>query len=326
MLRGLRSLCRLVAMPRRVLAALRFLLPACAGVAVAVLGALVQDEVVDRAGAAPSPGLETAGPASDAGGPREVPPRDLLGVVVAAEVVEIAARVDGRVTEVAARLGDRVTRGTVLARIDDRNLRDEQAAARAALQALVADRGKAASELDEARERRARSERLSHVLSEEELARVRYEEKYAASRLEATRARLDEQAARLVILERSLGEAQVRAPFDGLVAARYVAPGAVVGAGAPLLRLVSAGKLLVRFAIPEALGARVRAGMAIAVDVEGATLRGTIDELAPEVDAASRMIVAEAHVEVPAGPAGMAIAGRVARVHVIAPVAEERGP
>jgi RND family efflux transporter MFP subunit len=317
---------RLVVMPRRVLAALQFLLPACAGVVVAVLGALVQDVVVDRGGAVTSQTpAATTGPASEAAGAREVPVRDLLGVVVAADVVEIAARVDGRITEVAARLGDRVARGAVLARIDDRNLRDEQAAARAALHALVADRGKATSELEEARERRARSERLSHVLSEEELARVRYEEKYAASRLEATRARLEEQATRVVILERSLGEAQVRAPFDGLVAARYVAPGAIVSAGAPILRLVSAGKVLVRFAIPEALGARVRVGMAIAVEVEGATLRGTVDELSPEVDAASRMIVAEAHVEVPAGLADMALAGRAARVQVIAAGAEEPG-
>jgi RND family efflux transporter MFP subunit len=204
----------------------------------------------------------------------------------------------------------------VLASLDDRDLRDELAVARAIMRALRADHDKAESELEEARERRLRDERLSHVLSEEDLASVRYQEKYATSRLQATRAQLDQQQTRVAILERSIEEAQVRAPFDGSIAARYVAPGAMVSPGTPIVRLVSSGDVLVRFAIPEALGAQVRVGMPITVDVEAAALSGTVDKLSPEVDAASRMIVAEARVRVPDGLLEMALAGRVAWVHV----------
>jgi RND family efflux transporter MFP subunit len=304
---------------RRAFGDLSFLLPVCAGVAIAVLGLVVQEAVVDRPGAAATQGPGAPAPVSDAPGAREVVAADLLGVVVAPDLVEVAARTEGRVTMIAAQLGDRVEPGAVLARIDDRNLRDQQAAARAAMHALVADRDKAESELEESRERKARSERLSQVLSEEELARVRYEEKYAASRLQATRARVDEQQTRVAILERSIDEAQLRAPFAGSIAARYVGVGATVSPGTPIVRLVSAGAVLVRFAIPEALGAPVRVGMAVTVDVEAASLSGMVDKLAPEVDAASRMIVAEAHVRVPAALSDLALVGRVARVRVTTP-------
>lgn len=309
---------RLVAVRGRALSTLKFLLPICVGIAVAVLGRLVQEMVIDRAGPAVERGevVATADEAFDAPGAREPPVQDLPGVIVARDVVEVAARAVGRVTAVAAKLGDRVERGAVLASIDDRDLRDELAVARAGMRALVADRDKAESELEEAREHKLRGERLSYVVSDEELASVRYQEKYAGSRLQTTRARLDEQQTRVAILERSIEEAQVRAPFDGLIAARYVGPGAMVSPGAPIVRLVSSGDVLVRFAIPEALGARVRVGMPVTVNVEAAALSGTVDKVAPEVDAASRMIVAEARVLVPAGLTDMALSGRVARVHV----------
>jgi RND family efflux transporter MFP subunit len=308
---------------RRGFGKLSFLLPVCAGVAIAVLGTLVQDTVGDRAGAAVTPGPGTRVAASDAPAARAAPVADLLGVVVAPDLVEVVARTEGRVTMIAAQLGDRVEQGAVLARIDDRNLRDGLAAARAAMLALVADHEKAESELEEAGERKARSERLSNVLSEEELARVRYEAKYAASRLQGTRARVDEQQTRVAILERSIDEAQVRAPFAGSIAARYVGLGATVNSGTPIMRLVSAGEVLVRFAIPEALGAPVRVGTSVVVDVEAAALSGTVDKLAPEVDAASRMVVAEARVRIPAALSGVALVGRVARVRVSPPAAGE---
>lgn len=273
---------------------------------------------MDRTRVATAKSELITGAAEAPGAPRapEAPVQDLLGVVVARNVVEVAARAEGRVTAIAVQLGDRVERGAALASLDDRNLRDDLAAARAALRALSADRDKGENTLAEAREKKLRDERLSHVLSEEELARVRYEEKYAESQLQGTRARLDEQQAKVAVLERSLEEMQVRAPFDGLIAARYVSPGAMVNSGTPIVRIVSSGDVLVRFAIPEALGGRVRVGMPVTVEVGAAALSGTVDKLAPEVDAASRMIVAEARVVIPDGHPDMALAGQVARVHV----------
>lgn len=306
---------------------LKFLLPISLGIAVGALGTFVQEIVVERTRVTKvnSEVVAPANDGSDAPGAHDAPVQDLLGVVVARYVVEVAARGEGRVTAIAVQLGDRIEAGATIASLDDRSLRDELAAARAALRALAADRDKTASQLAEAREKKLRDERVRQVLSDEELARVGYEEKYAESQLQGTQARLDEQQAKVAVLERSLEETQVRAPFGGSIAARYVAPGAMVNPGTPIVRLVSSGDALVRFAIPEALAPQVHVGMPVTVDVDGAPLSGTVEKLAPEVDVASRMVVAEARVVVPDGHPDMALVGRVARVRVGAALAGE-GP
>lgn len=249
-----------------------------------------------------------------------------LGVLVAREAVDASSRSDGRVAEVRVRLGDRVTKNQVLATLDVRVLRDEQAIVQATLRAARAEVERSTLELAEARERHARRRRaLSapvEAVSEEELANARYQEQFAGPRLEAAQARAAEQEARAALLEKDIEEAQVRAPFDGVVTARYVNPGATVARGAALVRLISADDLWVRFAVPEeeSAVAAVRAGLAVAITVEDVEteLSGQVEKVAPEVDPASRMIVAEARVVLPAGTSRQALSGRVARVRVAA--------
>lgn len=302
------------------------------GVAVLGVGAVVFLRAGLRAGAPPaaeapavmaplSQGLGASGAAGREQAP--YPARGFLGVVVAGEAVDVGARTEGRIMAVEVRLGDQVDRDSVLATQDDEPLRDELAVAQASLRAARAEEKKAALELEEARERHVRwSDTVgseSGVVSAEELAKVRYEEKYAATRLEAARARVAEQQARVSELDRQIRDAVVRAPFDGLVAARYVDPGATVQRGTPVVRLVSAGDVRVRFAVPEEHGAAVAASLPVEVHIEELEVRlgGAVDKVAPEVDAASRMIIAEARVEVPESLARATLSGRVARVHIM---------
>jgi multidrug efflux pump subunit AcrA (membrane-fusion protein) len=87
-----------------------------------------------------------------------------------------------------------------------------------------------------------------------------------------------------------------------VVAARYLDPGALVHAQTPIVRLISADELRVRFAISEdealrfAPAVRIRARVA----ASGMQLDGTVESIAPEVDTAARMIFAEARLDPPA--------------------------
>jgi RND family efflux transporter MFP subunit len=245
-----------------------------------------------------------------------------LGVLVAREAVDVAGRLDGRVAEVRVRLGDRVTKNQVLAVVDVRLLREELSMAQASLRAARAEAERTALELTEARERHARRRRaLSapvEAVSEEELANARYQEEFAGPRLEAARARVAEQESRAGLLDKEIEDAQIRAPFDGVVTARYINPGATVTRNMPLLRIISADDLWVRFAVPEeeSATAAIQAGLAVTVAVEDVevALTGQVEKVSPEVDPASRMIVAEARVVVPPGMSRQALSGRVARV------------
>jgi RND family efflux transporter MFP subunit len=272
------------------------------------------------AGQSQTPTAASPRPAPSVQGP------GFLGVLVAREAVDVSSRVDGRVAEVRVRLGDRVMKNEVLASLDVRTLRDELAVVQAALRAARAEVERFALELAEARERHARRRRaLSapvEAVSEEELSNARYQEQFAGPRLEGARARAAEQEARAALLEKDIEEAQIRAPFNGVVTARYVSPGATVTRSTALVRLISADDLWVRFAVPEeeSVAATIRAGLAVTIKVDDveAELAGQVEKVAPEVDPASRMIVVEARVVLPAGTSRQALSGRVARVRVVA--------
>jgi multidrug efflux pump subunit AcrA (membrane-fusion protein) len=85
-----------------------------------------------------------------------------------------------------------------------------------------------------------------------------------------------------------------------------------------VVRLISSSDLWVRFAAPEETAARLSVGLPVRVRVGGAeqVLSGVIEKVAPEVDAASRMIFAEARLQVPGGSKAHLLSGGVARVTV----------
>jgi RND family efflux transporter MFP subunit len=250
--------------------------------------------------------------------------RRFIGVVIAGEVAEVAARESGLVHSVQVRLGDRVERGGTIATIDDHALRDELEAAQATLAAAQADHGRAALELEAARERRERWNTLADsggaaVVSREELAELGYAEKYADQGLKSANAQVSENRVRVKQLQRRVSERVVQAPFTGTVAQRYVDPGATVQPGEPIVRLVREGTFWVRFAVPEDSGSSLRRGAHVDVQVDtlDLSLSGTVEKIAPEVDAASRMLFAEAKLTVPAELADISLAGRVARVALL---------
>jgi RND family efflux transporter MFP subunit len=244
-------------------------------------------------------------PASDDGAPRPGTPVAFLGVVIPQESVDLSSKFEGRLERLEVDVGDAVRKGDVLVRLDVRQLAQDLAAARALQQGSRADEQAAALALAEAREKKGRyftprSLELG-VYSEEELATLRYQERTALARLEAARARTREQQARVVELEQNVGEAVLVAPFDGIVATRPISPGARVMAGQPLLRVLGTGGWKVRFAVPEEEARRLAPGspLRLAFQQRSLTLAGHVESVAPEVDAAARMIFAIATLDAP---------------------------
>jgi multidrug resistance efflux pump len=130
-------------------------------------------------------------------------------------------------------------------------------------------------------------------------------------------AKVREQEVRVGQLRQQVAEASLRAPFDGVVAGRFVHPGALARAGQPLLHLLRQGKSQVRFAIPAEELRSVSVGQAVEVAMaeRGLTLAGKVTQLAPQVDVSTLMVFALAHVEMTEGlavPAGTAVRVRAA--------------
>src|SRR5690606_37432134 len=116
----------------------------------------------------------------------------------------------------------------------------------------------------------------------------------------AARARSESARARASLLDAQIEHAVVSAPFDGVVAQRWVDPGAYLRAGDPVLRLVRANGLRVEFKIPEGdialvdVGDRVRF---VARGVESRSFAGTVARTSGEVSAADRSLLVEAQLE-----------------------------
>jgi len=103
--------------------------------------------------------------------------------------------------------------------------------------------------------------------------------------------------AEVKLAAKRLGDATVRAPFDGSVGARLVSPGQYLNANTAILTLVKTNPLRLRVDIPETGAAAVRAGSVLSFTtdaVPGREYRAVVRELNPSLDERSRSLAVEA--------------------------------
>ncbi|ATB37200.1 hemolysin D [Cystobacter fuscus] len=251
--------------------------------------------------------------------PRSGTQQPCLGVVIPKDSVDVSSRFDSRLEQVDVEVGQSVQEGQVLARLDMRSLQQELAAAEASLQGSRAEERAASLALSAARARKdryftPRSLQLG-VYSKEELDRVSYEESTAAARVQAARAQTLQRQAQVTELKQHLDDATLVAPFAGVVAARLVGPGTRLAAGQPVLRLLGTGEWKVRFAVTEEQAGAFQPGTPVELKVlqRNLSLQGVVENIAPEVDAAARLVFATATFSQP--PPREVSTGMVVHVH-----------
>jgi RND family efflux transporter MFP subunit len=259
---------------------------------------------------APTPASVAAAPASAATSPPPAPAPapatavELIGVLVNGYAVELQPKVEGKVESVLVHVGDRVSLGTPLANVDVTKTRQDLEMTQAELRAEEATCHDAELQLQR------RIPLGGRAISREEVDSARAQARVACSKLQAQEARVRQ-------LTQALADAEMRAPFDGVVTARYVDPGAVVGPGKPVLRLLGEGNPQVRFGVPDDVAAQVQVGRPVRVTLQGRAVAGVISRVAPEEDSSSHMIFAVADVETP--PGSRLPSGVVVRVIVASP-------
>ena len=187
--------------------------------------------------------------------------------------------------------GAEVKAGAVIAELDSRELAAQVALAEAqARQAEVAlaERG---------RERK----RLEALFADEVATEQARDAAVAAH--EGAQAALAQAQAQLRLAQVDLDEAQVRAPMDGVVAARHADPGAMVGPAAPLAKIAQMDPLRLMLAIPARLLPLLEEGktrVAVSTDAwPGRETECTLARIFPEADPATRTVRAEVRLENP---------------------------
>ncbi|MCU4182538.1 efflux RND transporter periplasmic adaptor subunit [Bosea sp. BH3] len=230
---------------------------------------------------------------------------EVTGQTNAAKRVDLVARVQGTLTEIRHKDGDAVKKGDVLFVIEQDNYRlnlQLAEASEAQQSALLAQ-----AEADLARQRQLASRQAA---SEAALDN-------ALGKRDSTAAARDQAAAQVAQARLNLAYTEVKAPFDGIVTARKVDEGALVGVGGPTLlaAVVQSDPIQVKFSLDEQIVLRIREAMRqreltlaglgqIPVEIglntdKGYPYRGRLDYVAPELDGASGTLGVRAEIPNP---------------------------
>ena len=225
-----------------------------------------------------------------------------------ADAADVAAFYAGRLVAVNVRVGDTVAAGQVVAELDPVDAHEQISRAQAQAQAAAAEERRALVQLEAAEtELTAATPLRDQVLSKLELDTIRARADTARAALATAGAREAEARAGVRLLQKRLVESKVRAPFAGRIAVRHVDPGAIVGAGDPLLRIVAIAPLRVRFEVPEHELAGLAVGTTLRVVTQAASAAdaaapATVTGVAGEIRRDRRVATLEALVEpAPAG-------------------------
>jgi membrane fusion protein (multidrug efflux system) len=247
---------------------------------------------------------------------------DVTGTLMADAQTEVAAENAGRVLAVLVERGSVVRAGAVLARLDGEDAKNQLLEAEATegqtmaklgltngtpfdpAQTPDARRARAAMERAEADHERYAKLVAGGMVSRSEYelrradaltARAQYDaEINTARQLYQT---LQAQRARVSMARKAAHDAEVRAPWDGLIAEKHVQLGQYVQRGARIATLVRVDPLRVELAVPETGVAAIRRGQKVEFHVQAHPDRpfeGSIAYVGPSLRTDSRALVVEA--------------------------------
>jgi len=199
----------------------------------------------------------------------------ISGNLQAAQEATVRAQVGGTVLQTLVDEGSRVTTGTLLARIDDRTIRDNFLSARSAVTS-------AQSAAEVAQRNLERNERLATAgaIADRDLETSRTQNIAAQSQLADAKARL-------TLQEKQLADAQVRAPFTGIVSKRQVSAGDAVQPGGEMFTVVDPTSMRLEASVPASQLNSIKVGSPVAFSVSGypdRTFQGKITRINPMAD------------------------------------------
>ncbi len=217
----------------------------------------------------------------------------ILGRLVADQRGEVAARVSGAVQQLDVRVGDRVEAGDRLALVDEARLAARAQLAEARVVAAQAQIETAEAELSLLEQERARLAQLrnSAAFSPAALEDKVQELQAATARIARARAQFDEALADQTLAERDLADAEVLAPYPGVITSRYVSAGDHLDIGEPVVALINDTSLEIEADVPSAQARVLQAGIELDVTLDGrASSKATLRALIPDENPLTRTL------------------------------------
>ncbi|MFV5693294.1 efflux RND transporter periplasmic adaptor subunit [Flavobacterium sp. LT1R49] len=197
----------------------------------------------------------------------------LSGSIEANEQVEIRSEVSGIVEGIYFQEGSNVSKGQVLFKVNDIELR-------AQLRQMTTKEGLASEN-----ERRAKLLLQKEAISQEEYDVARADLKSAQSQSQ--------------LIKAQISKTSVRAPFSGKIGLRSISPGTYITPTILVAKLVNIGKLKITFSIPEKYATQVKTNTQLTFTVSGSPEKYTakVYAIEPGVEVTTRTLQVRAIAE-----------------------------
>lgn len=228
------------------------------------------------------------------------------GPIIVENQVDVTAQREGVVAKIVAETGVPVKRGQLLAQLDDRQLSADLEAARAKTRSIAFDlkNWEAEAKVLEADYARARKLWDAQVITKEQLEHAQYKAESDQWDVKRVQELLINSQNSERSLELELEKTQVRAPFDGIVARRYVRGGEAVVRDQRLFWVTAIAPLRVRVTLPARFIGQIKAGSSASVvaaeGAQGPEYRAKVLQVSPVVDPSSDTIEVLAELSGPA--------------------------
>ena len=190
----------------------------------------------------------------------------LSGSIEANEQVEIRSEVSGIVEGIYFKEGNNVTKGQLLFKVNDVELK-------AQLQQAKTKQGLASEN-----ERRAKLLLQKEAISQEEYDVARADFKLAQSQVQ--------------LIDAQIAKTSVRAPFSGKIGLRSISPGTYITPSLLVAKLVNISNLKITFSIPEKYANQVKTNSNLSFTIAGSTDKylAKVYAIEPEIEIATRTL------------------------------------
>lgn len=201
-----------------------------------------------------------------------------VGTIRAVHETSIGSKLLARVVEVDLKAGEKVRKGEVLIRLNDTDLQAKLQQAQATVAAAEAVRAQAVAD----------ERRYAQLVQSKTISRQQYDSVVAT--LRSADADLRREKATVNEVQATLDWATIRSPIDGTVIDKKVDVGDMVTPGQMLVTLYDPERMQLVASVRESLTHRLQIGQEIGVRVEGINKQcsGTVSEIVPEAESASR--------------------------------------
>ena len=191
---------------------------------------------------------------------------EVTGAIEANESVVLRSEIAGLVTGIYFKEGTNVTKGSVLVKINDRDIQ-------AQLQEAVTRQ-----KLSGTNENRAKQLLSKGAISQEE-----YDTSLADSRSLQSQSQL---------VRAQLAKATIRAPFSGRIGLRSISEGTYLTPTTVIANLVSTNPIKITFSIPEKYAGQIKTGSSITFTTDGSSKENTgkVYAIEPGINAATRTL------------------------------------